>query len=234
MNKNIFFVTLLVVITLISCGRKEGSMTVEGTINGLQKGTIYLQKFQDTLLISVDSVFLNGNSNFTLVDDLKDPEMYYLKMDKTGDNKIEFFGEKGVITINTKLDKFATSAKVTGSKSNDLLMEYRKMVAKFNGKRLDLLKATFEAQAAKNDEEIVRLDKEIQRLIKNRYRYTASFALRNNKSEVAPYLALTELYDAHTTLLDTVNNSLSKKVKASKYGIALDKFIKDIKESEAK
>ena len=208
-------------------------MTVQGNIIGLQKGTLYLQKFQDTLLVSVDSVYLNGESNFILVDDLKEPEMYYLKMDKTGDNKIEFFGEKGVITINTKLDKFTTSATVTGSKSNDLLMEYRDMTQQFSGKRLDLLKATFEAQAAKDDDEIEKLDKDLQRLIKNRYRYTTGFALRNNNSEVAPYLALTELFDAHITLLDTVNNTLSKKIQASKYGLALDEFINEIKETEA-
>lgn len=233
MNKNIFLVALVVVITLISCGRKEGSMTVQGNIIGLQKGTLYLQKFQDTLLVSVDSVSLNGESNFILVDDLKDPEMYYLKLDKNGDNKIEFFGEKGVITINSKLEKFTTAAKVTGSKSNDILMEYRDMTRKFSGKRLDLLKATFEAQAAKDDDQIEKLDKDLQRLLKNRYRYTTGFALRNGNSEVAPYLALTELFDAHITLLDTVNNSLSKKVKLSKYGVALDDFIKDIKEAEA-
>ena len=233
MNKNLIIVAIIA-ISIFSCSKKEGAMTVQGNIIGLQKGTLYLQKFQDTLLVSVDSVYLNGDSNFILVDDIKDPEMYYLKMDKTGDNKIEFFGEKGEITINTKLEKFVTSAKVTGSKSNDLLMEYRDMIKQFNGKRLDLLKETFEAQAAKDDEKIEKLDKEIQGLIKNRYRYTTGFALRNNKSEVAPYLALTELFDAHITLLDTVNNSLSKRVKATKYGVALDDFIKEIKENEAK
>lgn len=232
MNRNLIIVAIIA-ISIFSCSKKEGAMTVQGNIIGLQKGTLYLQKFQDTLLVSVDSVYLNGDSNFILVDDLKDPEMYYLKMDKTGDNKIEFFGEKGEITINTKLEKFVTSAKVTGSKSHDILMEYRDMTNQFSGKRLDLLKATFEAQAAKNDEEIEKLDNDLKRLMTNRYRYTASFALRNSKSEVAPYLALTELFDAHITLLDTVNNSLSKKVKASKYGVALDDFIKEIKETES-
>ncbi len=232
MNKKLFFL-VLIAISIFSCSKKEGAMTVQGNIIGLQKGTLYLQKFQDTLLVSVDSIHLNGKSNFILVDDLIEPEMYYLKMDKAGDNKIEFFGEKGIISINTKLDKFTTAAKVTGSKSNDLLMEYRDMTQQFSGKRLDLLKATFEAQAAKNDEEIEKLDKDLQRLIKNRYRYTTGFALRNSKSEVAPYIALTELFDAHITLLDTVNNSLSKKVKASKYGLALDEFIKEIKGTES-
>ncbi len=232
MNKSLILVAIIA-ISIFSCSKKEGAMTVQGNIIGLQKGTLYLQKFQDTLLVSVDSIHLNGESNFILVDDLKDPEMYYLKLDKNGDNKIDFFGEKGTITINSKLDKYVTSAKVTGSKSHDLLIEYRQMASQFSGKRLDLLKATFDAQSAKDDEEIEKLDKDLQRLIKNRYRYTASFALRNSTSEVAPYLALTELFDAHITLLDTVNNSLSKKVKASKYGIALDDFIKEIKETEA-
>ena len=232
MNRNLILVALIA-ISIFSCARKEGAMTVQGNIIGLQKGTLYLQKFQDTLLVSVDSVLLNGESSFVLVDDLKGPEMYYLKLDKNGDNKIDFFGEKGVITINSKLEKFTIAAKVTGSKSHDILMEYRDMTGQFSGKRLDLLKATFDAQAAKDDDEIEKLDKDLKRLMKNRYRYTTSFALRNSKSEVAPYLALTELFDAHVSLLDTVNNSLSKKVKASKYGIALDDFIKEIKESEA-
>jgi len=231
MNRNLILVALIA-IGIFSCSKKEGAMTVQGNIIGLQKGTLYLQKFQDTLLVSVDSIYLNGESSFILVDDLKDPEMYYLKLDKNGDNKIEFFGEKGVITINSKLEKFTIAAKVSGSTSNDLLMEYRDMANQFSGKRLDLLKATFDAQASEDAEEIEKLDKDLQRLMKNRYRYTTSFALRNSKSEVAPYLALTELFDAHITLLDTVNNSLSKKVKASKYGVALDDFIKEIKETE--
>jgi len=40
------------------------------------------------------------------------------------------------------------------------------------------------------------------------------------------------LYNANTKLLDTVNNSLSEKVKASKYGVELNTFIKNIKKTE--
>jgi hypothetical protein len=62
--------------------------------------------------------------------------------------------------------------------------------------------------------------------------YSANFSIKNANSEVAPYIALTELYDAHVSLLDTVNNSLSEKIKVSKYGKRLDAFVKDIKENE--
>jgi hypothetical protein len=53
--------SFIIISLLISCGNdKKGTMKVHGTINGLKKGTIYLQKYKDTLLVSVDSVKLNG------------------------------------------------------------------------------------------------------------------------------------------------------------------------------
>ena len=220
---------------IVACSsKKEGSMVVEGTIQNFKKGTLYLQKYQDTILVSVDSIFLNGENNFRLVDNIESPEMYYLTLSQMESERIDFFGEKGIITINTKLDKFASAAEVTGSKTHDKLVEYRKMMSQFNGRRLEIVKENFEAQQNNDSDKIVELDEELNRLVKNRYRYTSSFAIRNKDSEVAPYLALSELYDAHITLLDTVNNSLTSSIKKSKYGLSLDKYIKDIKTAETK
>ena len=232
-NKNIFY-TVIFAIGLLACtSKKEGTMVVEGTIQGMKKGMLYLQKFQDTALVSVDSIFLNGKSTFRLVDNIESPEIYYLTLNQLEKERIDFFGEKGTITINTKLEKFGTSAKISGSVIHKTLEEYRKMARQFQGRNLEIIKEGFEAQIAQNDSLVNKLNIESERLFKNRIRYTASFALRNHDSEIAPFLALTELTDAHITLLDTVNNSLSKSVKDSKYGIALDKYIKDIKKSEA-
>ena len=59
--------------------------------------------------------------------------------------------------------------------------------------------------------------------------------MNHKDSEVSPYLALTQIYDANVKWLDTINNSLTPKVKASKYGKELQRFIDDIKnESTAK
>ena len=232
MTKNIFIAALLMT-PLFSCNNnKKSDMTVQGTIIGLQKGTLYLQKMQDTLLVSVDSITLKGSNTFLLSDENTEPQLYYLTLKEKSEERINFFGEKGAITINTKLDKFFSSAKIQGSKSHKLLEKYRDMTSQFNGKRLDLMKEIFEAQVAKDDELIEKLDEELQKLIKNRYLYTANFSVKNGKSEVAPFIALTELYDAHISLLDTVNNSLSKSVKKSLYGKKLNAFIDDIKASQ--
>lgn len=225
--------SFIIISLLISCGNdKKGTMTVHGTINGLKKGTVYLQKYKDTVLVSVDSVMLNGDNNFTLVDDIETPEIYFVVLNQKTAQKISFFGEKKEITISSKLEKFATSAKVSGSKNQELLEEHDAMAQKFSGKQLDLIKEKFEAQKAGDTELFTKLENDEKSLIKRKYYYSTNFAVNHGKYEVAPYIALTELYYANIKLLDTVNNSLSKKVKASKYGLELKEFIDDIKKNE--
>lgn len=226
---------LFIIALLASCGKdKTGNMIVNGNVKGLKKGTIYLQKYVDTLLVSVDSVKINGVSNFILSDEIESPEIYYVMLNNIQEEKISFFGEKGQITINTKLEKFATSAKITGSKNQDILTEHRNMIQKFTGKELDLIKERFEALKEDNQEEFMKIQKQEKNLIKRKYYYTTNFAIQNKDTEVAPYLALTELYYANIRLLDTVNNSLTNKIKSSKYGKELNRFVTKIKKNKEK
>lgn len=224
---------LAIVALLISCNKNEqGNMVVKITIDGLKKGTLYLQKVKDTALVSVDSVQLDGKANYVLSDDVESPEIYYLALNKNIDERISFFGEKGEISISAKLAKFATSAKITGSANHDLLEEHRAMAQKFNGKKLDLVVEKFEAQKINDTALVSKIDKEEKGLTRRKYFYTTNFAVIHAENEVAPFLALTELYDANIRLLDTINNSLSKEVKASKYGKELEKYIKEIRTAE--
>lgn len=230
--KNIFkyiFVALLIV----SCGKsKTGNMTVNGTIKGLKKGTIYLQKMQDTAIVSVDSVLVEGESTFTLVDNVESPEMYYLQLEHSEDKIIPFFAEKGEITITTKLDKFEFSAEVKGSKNQELIDEHKAMMMKFNNKQLDIIKEKFEAQKNKNDSLVEAIKIMEQNLLRRKIYYTVNYAVNHKNSEVAPYLALAELNYANVKLLDTINKSLTKEIKASKYGVALNDFIENVKKNE--
>ena len=68
-------ITLLVLSLLITAcsSKKEGNMIVKGQIKGLKKGTLYLQKMKDTLLITVDSLDLLGSDKFTLTDNVDSP-----------------------------------------------------------------------------------------------------------------------------------------------------------------
>jgi len=226
---------LLGLLLVISCHKEEQfDLTVKADIKGLKKGNVYLKKINDTTLIIVDSLIINGNSEFELHSNLESPEMFFLYLDKNSneDRRIPFFADKGVVEIKTSLKNFELDAQVTGSEQQKILEEYKKVAGRFNEQRLDLIKENFEAQKENDTAKHSEVQKENANLIKRKYLYTVNFAINHKDSEVAPYLALTEIYDANVKWLDTINNSLTPKIKVSKYGKKLQAFIDNIKEKE--
>ncbi|WP_373056848.1 DUF4369 domain-containing protein [Zunongwangia sp. H14] len=227
---------LLFVISLSACSKKESNLVVNGNIKGLKKGTVYLQKIEDTALVSVDSVVIDGDPQFVLEAYIDSPQMMYLYLEKIDnskfDDRLDFFADEGQVTITTSLEKFETAAKIVGSKNQEKLMEYRKMMKRFNDSNLDLIKANFEAQQAQDEEKLMEIDQQYDKLLRRKYLYTVNFAINNKDLELAPYLALSEVFDANIKYLDTIYNSLDKKVKKSKYGEDLKRFLKERRKEE--
>ena len=76
----------LCLLIIIGCDKapkpEENTMILSGTINGLRKGTLYLQKIKDSLMVNVDSVKVNGNPDFKFKTEIESPEIYYLYLNK--------------------------------------------------------------------------------------------------------------------------------------------------------
>lgn len=224
------FITALVVF---ACSKKEGNMVVEGQIKGLKKGTLYLQKMKDTLLVSVDSIKIFGTDIFRLSDQVDSPVLYYLTFDdNTTEKRILFFGEEGVITINDNVEQFGFSPKISGSKNQDIYDKFLLINKKFQSEKLDFIKKDFEARKTNDTELIDKTDKDYQRLIRRQVLYTTNFAINNADFEVAPYIAITEMNNASLQMLDTINKSLSPKIKKSIYGKGLQEYIDQIKKNQ--
>ena len=220
-----FGLLLFFVIGLISCDSDEGNkMYVKGQIKGFKKGTFYLQKDQDSTRVSVDSVEVMGKETFILTDLIDSPEIYYLKLGKST-KSIPFFAEKDTIQISSSLDKFEIRAVIKGSENQDLLNEYREIERKFNNQDLDMIKERFEAIQSNSQDSIDAVESRQLNALKKKYLFATNFAIRHADKEVAPYLALTAIPGATFQILDTINNSLTPEVKASKYGRELQKRI---------
>lgn len=208
-------------------------MIVKGQIKGLKKGTLYLQKMKDTVLVSVDSMALLGSDKFTLADNVESPVMYYLTFDgNTNEKRLMFFGEKGEITINDNIEEFGFNPEITGSKNQEVMNDFKKIDNKFRDQRLDFISKDFEVRKTGNDSLIKEVEADYRKMMRRRFLFTTNFALANADSEAAPYIALSELFDANIMLLDTINKSLTDKVKSSDYGKRLDKFVTKIKTKE--
>ncbi len=227
--------SLLSVFVIVSCGKERtADMLVVGNVKGLKKGTLYLKRMQDSTLINVDSIVIDGDSNFTLGSDLESPEVFYLHLDKKDGNAVNdhllFFGEKGTITVNSKVDAFDTEAEVVGSENHTKFEEYRSIIRQFNDEKLGLIKEQFELTKT-NDTSGLRKNIEKQEyLLKRRYRYSAQFVNLNKALEVAPYVLLADMPQGNPKLLDSLYNMFPENIKNSTYGKGASEFIKELKE----
>ena len=227
---------LLALITLAACSTKETNLVIQGKVQGLKKGTLYLQKIADTSLVTLDSVIIKGDETFAFETLIEDPQVLYLYLNKKDNNiyddRIMFFAEPGEMKINTTLKGFEEDAIVEGSVNQEKLLEYQKMISRFNTRNLELIQKSYKAQQEENVESLDSANIEYDQLIRRRYLYTVNFALNNKDLEIAPYLALSEVFDANIKYLDTIYSSLSPEVKESRYGKSLEEFLKERREME--
>ncbi len=186
-------------------------------------------------MVDLDSIEIDGDSNFSLETFIESPQLMFLYLDKVDnsayDDRLEFFADEGEVLIETSLEDFE-GAKVTGSKNQEKLEEYRKIQQRFNSTNLDLIKESFEAEKAGDDDKLLEIDERYDRLLKRKYLYTVNFALNNKDLELAPYLALSEVFDANIKYLDTIYTSLDKRVKKSQYGKDLKEFLEERRKLE--
>jgi hypothetical protein len=186
--------------------------------------------------VNVDSTLIKGTPEFEFKTPLETAEIFYLYLNKEdGDSlndRILFFGEEGIIEINTLLKTFESSAQITGSKNQELLQEYTSFNRKFNEQNLELIQSFYEAQKDQQLSKADSLQKKMDNLLRRRYLYTINFAVQNTDQNIAPYLALTQIYDANLSLLDSIALNMTQAVRDSKYGKEFVNYLEERKEKE--
>ena len=221
---------LLLVILITSCTQTPKNTTVSGSIKGLQKATLYLQHVQDDGFTTLDSLEMTSTTDFVLGCDLKEAELLFLSLSKDVDaERISFFADKGHTTINTSLKRFKFDAQIEGGVQQKLLESYYKNIGRFKDQKLELIEVQLNAQKDGDSERADSLRVEMDKIVQRSYLYSINFAINNKDSEVAPFVAVSEIYDANVKYLDTINKVLPPKIANSKYGIILEAYIKTIK-----
>ena len=138
---------------------------------------------------------------------------------------VSFFADKGLTKVSTTLKNFYFDAKIEGTKQQQLLEDYLQMMGRFNDENLNLIKASIENKSTSDTVSQVDYQTKFDQLLRRKYLYTINFAVNNRNSELAPYLAVYEIPDAHVKLLDTIYKSLAEDIKVSKYGKELEEVL---------
>ena len=230
-----FLLSFASVLTILSCTEKKPDTNthITGNIKGLSNGMLYLQKMNDTVLVAIDSIKMEGDSKFQFDLNIDSPEVMYLVINrgvtKSLDNDLPIFVEPGTINVDTELKYFYANAKVTGSKNHELLEQFQKINTKYKTDILEISKEKFDALRFERIQDLDSIEQKLNKKISRKSLYAVNFALTNKDFEVAPFVALSELTNVNLKLLDTINNSLSPKVAQSRYGKLLNEFIKERK-----
>jgi hypothetical protein len=229
---------LFTLLLLASCSKEvsENNLHLTGNIKGLKNGTLYIQRVVDTSLVAIDTISIDGMSNFETDIELKSAEMLYLFLDRgvtnSKDNNILFFAEPGNVNIETNLDSYISSAKITGSKNHEKYEEYQKINSRFKDENLDMIQQRFNAFKKRDVKKIDSLNAKQENNIKRKYLFATNFAINNKDFEVSPYIALAEIYDINIKYLDTIQKSMSPKVAKSLYGVKLTEYVAKIKKQQ--
>lgn len=215
-------------LILTGCENNQNDMTVKVDVKNFKKGNIYLQKISDSTLINVDSVFVKKNEPIILKSKIDSPELFYLNLDVSNiENRIEFFGEKGEININTSLEKFNSDFIISGSSTDSIYRTYISVIKKFNNQRLDLIKLSFDLSKIEMNDSLVKIQNQINSLNKRQYLYNLNYVVSNGKSYLSPLIAINEFSDSGKIVLDTIKNSMSNEVLNSKYGKIFNNILKN-------
>ncbi|RZJ65298.1 MAG: DUF4369 domain-containing protein [Flavobacterium sp.] len=226
------------VLLFAACAKetKDGNLEISGNVEGLHKGTLFLKKFKDTALVTIDSISIDGDSKFVTYVNIDEPEALYLFLDrgKTNsiDNSLMFFAEPGKMKIDTKLETFYANAKVTGSENQKLYDDFKKVRSRFVNQQMDITKRVFEESMKTKTAGIPENDPEFQSVIKRKYLYVVNFALNNKDKEIAPFVALTEIPDATVKYLELIEKGMTPKIAKSKYGKLLTEYVAERKKAE--
>jgi len=233
-------IALFALVLLSSCSEKktDKNLHITGFIKGFKKGTLYIQRIKDTSLVAIDTIKINGDSHFSSDLKIDSPEMLYLFIDRgvtnSIDNNLPFFVEPGNIKIESSLDFFTADAKISGSKNQELYDEYKKVVSRYVDQNLDLIQKRFTAFKANNTAELAKIQEEQDNVLKRKYLYTTNFAVNHSDYDVAPYVAVAEIYDINLKYLDTIQKSMTPKIAKSYYGKKLNTLIQERKKLETK
>lgn len=232
-------IAMSALLMIVACDKEDkNTMIVEGNIEGLKMGTIYLQQYVNDKLTNIDSVVANGDGKFTFKRHLESPEVFYIYLDlkkqagtDLGD-RLMFFGEPTTININSAYDMFEVRANISGSQSQKEYNEYLHTMRQFGMRNAQLLEQQVNAFKDGKTSLVDSLNAASEKNNFRRHLFVLNYALSHPNSYVTPYVVLADAPNTRVKYLDSIYGKLNKDVANSKYGKEFKTYIEIARKAE--
>jgi len=206
--KKLLLITIAISI-LASCSN-DPAYIVEGELDGIETGMVYLQKRETGKFVKVDSANLE-NGIFEIKGGTVDyPSVHYLSVE----------GKRGYLMLFLENDRISVSghadsiylAKAEGAPTQDKYNEYNEGLEPYYERNSTLFEGVREARQAGDQEKIAELEAERNQLFEDITNYNLDFIKSNPGSYVAPTVLRSESYGMSGEEIEAKINELDEEL----------------------
>ena len=228
MKKILFVLSIIGILNSCTKKDKDANFFINGKVEGMRKGMVYLKSEVNGSLVTVDSLFLKGTEDFEFKGNIESPEVFYLSTSRRNSSSLPIFVEQGEISVEANIKDLLT-ANIKGSENQKLLDQFNKIIGRFNTRKNELYAKGLQANSKKHFKTLNSISNQYRNNEIKKTRYILNFAVSNGDYDIAPYIALNYLSSSDITVLDTINKSMSAEVKLGKYGKELNELVTQLK-----
>ncbi len=208
------YLLVLGIFLLASCSNND-SYKIEGKVENVAEGWIFIKKVVENELKSVDSVELK-DGKFTFEGKQDSPEMVYVMMAEQR-QPLMLFLENAKIELTVNFDSIA-GAKVTGSKSHEQYVEFNTKLEPFSKKQEELYNQYMEAQMSQDSAKVAGIIAQYDKLYEEQKVAIKDYIKANTASFVAAYVAKSHLsYELDFGGLDSLLAQFDASIANSSY-----------------
>ncbi|MCK9423390.1 MAG: AhpC/TSA family protein [Bacteroidales bacterium] len=217
---------LLIGAILASCAGKTDQYTINGTISGIDTGTVFLQKSSGDIWVKLDSAKLE-KGKFTFKGKIGLPEMWFIATQEK-QIQVPVFVENGKINVNIYADS-ADKSKITGSASHEIYKQFVTMTGETDKKMELVYKEWKKAKEINDSLNMKRTDSISSTLDQEMKQQLLEFAKSHGTSAVAPYIVMRNSWQFELPDLEAIVVVFDTSLNASSYTQAIKKRIEILK-----
>ena len=210
-------------LAFISCQSAKNEFSIKGSIAGIEKGKVYLQKIVDDKPVSIDSTEV-VSGKFTFKGKMEMPDLRILRLNSQ-DYLAQFFLDNANIIVTAKKDSLRRT-KITGSPTQDIFQIYINEMEKLN-KEINTLKGKYQSAISTGNSETAEKAKiDGKAMIDNNKVFTKNFVKEHSNSVVSAFITLNQLANqVDVKELDSIASKFSPEIGSSVYVVKLKEII---------
>ena len=201
----------------------EGEFKIDGKLAGLSEGTLYLQKNINGEKVAIDSVQLKNQEQFSFKGKIDHPDVYWLQV--KGNIPMAIFLEPGKgVAFRAHIDSIQLY-KAYGIETQKDLSRFSRYIYSRDVAYNDYEQAYLVAKQNNDTYGAESWAVKMENNRRSRTNLALNFAIRNPKTQIAPWIGINYLAEAQPRYLDTLYSKMNDSIKKTYYGKEFKKYL---------